>query len=450
MKNNRKIIVIELLNFFIHRSRIIFSSYGLDNRSFFTFTKKILRLWSIHKFDIKKINFLDNISAGNFFLNDKIFLFGNTNGVILYLNTKNNYYKKICYAHNNKIHNVIILLKNNLIFSYSINKNLKIWKSVFLKKYNDFLITLTLFKSLIFNTEPIELLINDKEKYLLISFIDHSLKLYLLPSIKYRFSFDTSNEVIITSNFSSNNNYLLGGSLNGFMFIWKTNSTTILHLRKGHAGPVQQLKYFKNDEIIISLGLEKFIMIWNKNFRLNLKKFQILQKNLFVLLINTKYDFIVSVASDNSLKKFKILIINTTNNIRFVTMSNIKKNKNVLFEKNLIKIISTLISQKSINNNTSLEYIFYQYCKYSLKFFNLNFFKIIITNAYRKTKKFILKILLKLIITYKNINLSLNFLTVLINNSIKLHLANMECFLLLSKIHFICLIYINNIKELII
>ena len=78
LKNNKKIIILELLNFFIHKSIIIFSSYSLSNFIFFTITKKILRLWTVNKLDIKNVNFLNDISTGDFYLNDSIFLYGNT------------------------------------------------------------------------------------------------------------------------------------------------------------------------------------------------------------------------------------------------------------------------------------------------------------------------------------------------------------------------------------
>nr|BAS01403.1 hypothetical protein [Lotharella vacuolata] len=445
LKNKKKIIVLELLNFFIHKSNIIYSSYSLNKFTFFTITKKILRSWTTHKLDIRNINFLNDISSGNFYLNDNIFLYGNTDGFINYLNTNNNYYKKICYGHNDKIYTIITLQKKNFIFSYSINKNLKIWRNKFLKKNSNFSIIITLFKSLVFNIEPVELLINDNETHLLISFINRSLKLYLIPSIKYCFSFDTTNEIIITSCFSTNNAYLLGGSLNGYIFIWKINSSIILFLRRVHKGPVQQLKYFKNNKIIISLGIEKYIIICSKNLKTILKKISFLQKNPFMLLINNQHDFIISIGLDYSLRKLKIIISNNIINSKNIT---IKKKNITSLERNFFRIFFNIISRKP-NNNILLEYIFYRYCTNSLKFFNLIFIGKILMKIYKKLNEFILKLLLKWIISYKNINLVLNLLSFLFIKKQNLHATTQRCFFLLNKIHLICLIYIKQIRQMI-
>lgn len=75
-ENKKKLIVLELLNFFIHKSNIIHSAYSLNTSFFFTITKKTFRLWTADKFNIKNINFLEKISTGNFYLNARVFLYG--------------------------------------------------------------------------------------------------------------------------------------------------------------------------------------------------------------------------------------------------------------------------------------------------------------------------------------------------------------------------------------
>mmetsp|Transcript_40063 Transcript_40063/g.64252 ORF Transcript_40063/g.64252 Transcript_40063/m.64252 type:complete len:575 (-) Transcript_40063:62-1786(-) len=334
----RFMVYLEIHTNIFHKKRIEGLDMDADNRLILSFSKYCFKIWHMNPLFLELTFYRGILNCCSFFMHKRLVLFVNEIGILYLLNLNSYKSRKLSCIHKKKVNFLKVFPKNGIIISTSDGGELKIWQCILSVKYNLKIKFLLLYGVKYLNS-IIGVLFKGDLNIIAVIFSSGMIKVYNFNNFVFISTLRVKDDFLICATTCSDKNVLVGGSINGKIYVCEIVSGSILKSSVLSKTPILCLECIIAKNLLICAGIsDKIIFLNYKNFDVSSKIF-INTTGISSMLLSEKYNFIILVSFESTL--IKLTDLSTPRKVK-LNKTPINFNQDKLCQSSFVKIFDVI------------------------------------------------------------------------------------------------------------
>mmetsp|Transcript_17114 Transcript_17114/g.25656 ORF Transcript_17114/g.25656 Transcript_17114/m.25656 type:complete len:281 (+) Transcript_17114:1513-2355(+) len=178
--------------------------------------------------------------------------------------------------------------------------------------------------------------------------------------MKYFFTLGIFQSPIMSIDISGDSKYLVGGSLNSFIYVWNLNSGKLYNSLKQSHLPISSVLFIGDMNNILYCCMDRWIYLRNFNLQKLLFTFSNFSHGIVRLFYSPKLDVFISISVENHMRKWSNCIGMTSMTLKNHDHKNPQKSVPKLRKLSIAKYINKIFSKEhrsSVSFNIPMNYV---------------------------------------------------------------------------------------------
>lgn len=313
-----------------HRNDIRSIDINDDNSLLYTGSNNQLKIWNLKSLNcIRSIEKIGNILSGKFLPGGSLLVIGLKNGDLKLIDlTTSEIIHHIENAHDDSIWSIEITNDGKTIITGSSDKKIKYWEIKINTLENK--LNLSHIKTLELNESVISIKISPDSKFLSVSLMDNTVKIFFFDTLKFYLSLYGHKLPVLSIDISFDSKMIITCSADKNVRIWGLDFGDCHKSIFAHDDSIMNIKFFPQSHNFLTCSKDKFIKYWDGDKFDQIQKFAAHTGEVWGLAISSDSEFFISVSHD-----FSIRIWNQDNDEVFIQEER-EKELDELYENELL------------------------------------------------------------------------------------------------------------------
>lgn len=288
-----------------HRSDIRSVDINDDDTLLYTGSNNQIKIWNLKTLNcIRSIERIGNVLCGKFLPGGSLLVVGLKNGDLKLIDlSTSEVIHHIESAHDDSIWAIEITSDGKTILSGSSDKTVKYWEIKVNTLENQ--LNLSHVKSLEVNESILALKISADSKYLAVSLMDNTVKVFFFDTLKFYLSLYGHKLPVLSIDISFDSKVLITCSADKNVRIWGLDFGDCHKSIFAHDDSIMNIKFFPQSHNFLTCSKDKFIKYWDGDKFDQVQKFAAHLGEVWGLAINSDGEFFVSISHDSSIRIWK-------------------------------------------------------------------------------------------------------------------------------------------------
>lgn len=288
-----------------HRNDIRSIDINDDNSLLYTGSNNQIKIWNLKTLNcIRSIEKIGNVVCGKFLPGGSLLVIGLKNGDLKLIDlSTSEVIHLVENAHEDSIWSIEITNDGKTIVTGSSDKMVKYWEI----KINNLESKLNLFhtKTLELNESIISLKISSDSKYLSVSLMDNTVKVFFFDTLKFYLSLYGHKLPVLSMDISFDSKMIITCSADKNVRIWGLDFGDCHKSIFAHDDSIMNIKFFPQSHNFLTCSKDKFIKYWDGDKFDQIQKFAAHTGEVWGLTISNDSEFFISVSHDFSIRIWK-------------------------------------------------------------------------------------------------------------------------------------------------
>lgn len=288
-----------------HRTDIRSVDINDDDSLLYTGSNNQIKIWNLKTLNcIRSIEKVGNILCGKFLPGGSLLVVGLKNGDLKLVDlSTSEIIHHIESAHEDSIWAIEVTADGKTVLTGSSDKTVKYWEikvNTLEEKLN-----LSHIKTLELNESVISMKVSDDSKYLAVSLMDNTVKIFFFDTLKFYLSLYGHKLPVLSCDISFDSKMIITCSADKNVRIWGLDFGDCHKSIFAHDDSIMNTKFFPNSHNFITCSKDKYIKYWDGDKFDQIQKFAAHLGEVWGLAISSDADFFVSISHDFSIRVWK-------------------------------------------------------------------------------------------------------------------------------------------------
>lgn len=288
-----------------HRGDIRSVDINDDDSLLYTGSNNQIKIWNLKTLNcIRSIEKVGNVVCGKFLPGGSLLVAGFKNGDLKLIDlSTSEIIHHIEGAHDDSIWTIEVTTDGKSILTGSSDKTVKYWEikvNTLEEKLN-----LSHTKTLELNESVISIKASDDSKYLAVSLMDNTVKVFFFDTLKFYLSLYGHKLPVLSCDISFDSKMIITCSADKNVRIWGLDFGDCHKSIFAHDDSIMNIKFFPNSHNFITCSKDKYIKYWDGDKFDQVQKFAAHLGEVWGLSISSDSEFFVSISHDFSIRVWK-------------------------------------------------------------------------------------------------------------------------------------------------
>jgi U3 small nucleolar RNA-associated protein 12 len=288
-----------------HRNDIRSVDINDDDSLLYTGSNNQIKIWNLKTLNcIRSIEQIGNVLCGRFLPGGSLLVVGLKNGDLKLIDlSTSEIIHHIENAHKDSIWSIEITSDGKTILTGSSDKNVKYWEIKVNTLENK--LNLSHVKTLDLNESIISMKISSDSKYLSVSLMDNTVKVFFFDTLKFYLSLYGHKLPVLSIDISFDSKMIITCSADKNIRIWGLDFGDCHKSIFAHDDSIMNIKFFPQSHNFLTCSKDKYIKYWDGDKFDQIQKFAAHLGEVWGLSISSDAEFFVSISHDFSIRVWK-------------------------------------------------------------------------------------------------------------------------------------------------
>lgn len=288
-----------------HRNDIRSVDINDDDSLLYTGSNNQIKIWNLKTLNcIRSIEKVGNVLCGKFLPGGSLLIVGLKNGDLKLIDlSTSEIIHHIENAHDDSIWSIEITSDGKTILTGSSDKNIKYWEIKVNTLENK--LNLSHIKTLELSESIISMKISSDSKYLSVSLMDNTVKIFFFDTLKFYLSLYGHKLPVLSIDISFDSKMIITSSADKNIRIWGLDFGDCHKSIFAHDDSIMNIKFFPQSHNFLTCSKDKYIKYWDGDKFDQVQKFAANLGEVWGLSISSDSEFFISVSHDFSIRIFK-------------------------------------------------------------------------------------------------------------------------------------------------